>query len=155
MILVEICILVLEKMIFNCTFAIISPWKRMLPFIWTNLNSLHPKMLCANCCLNWPCGSGEKDEIVKCSQTVRWTDDGKEEIRKALFSGRLKCPRGNEEPPHVLGGFPDVLELLLEAYDPLTPNVSQYQLIRSLPIHYQYHSTRFSTVVYTCIRAQH
>ena len=28
-------------------FIIISPWKRAGPFIWTNLNPLHPKMHCA------------------------------------------------------------------------------------------------------------
>ena len=28
-------------------FVIISPWKRLGPFIWTNLNPLHPCMLCA------------------------------------------------------------------------------------------------------------
>ena len=29
-------------------FVIISPWKRVGPVIWTNLNPLHPRMLCAN-----------------------------------------------------------------------------------------------------------
>ena len=28
-------------------FVIISPWKRAGPFNWTNLNPLHPRMLCA------------------------------------------------------------------------------------------------------------
>ena len=28
-------------------FVIISPWKRAESFIWTNLNTLHPTMLCA------------------------------------------------------------------------------------------------------------
>ena len=31
------------------------------PFIWTNLNPLHPRMLCAKFGWNWPSGSGEKD----------------------------------------------------------------------------------------------
>ena len=30
-------------------------------FIWTNLNSLHPKMLCAKFGWNWPSGFGEDD----------------------------------------------------------------------------------------------
>ena len=30
-----------------CYFLIISPWKRIGPFIWTKLNPLHPKLLCA------------------------------------------------------------------------------------------------------------
>ena len=42
-----------------CYFVIISPWKRTWPIIWTNLNSLHPRMLCAKLRWNWPCGSGE------------------------------------------------------------------------------------------------
>ena len=29
-----------------CYFVIISPWKRAGPFIWTNLNPLHPRMHC-------------------------------------------------------------------------------------------------------------
>ena len=39
--------------------AIISPWKRVWPFIWTNLNTLHLVMLCANLIWNGPCCSGE------------------------------------------------------------------------------------------------
>ena len=46
-------------------FVIISPWKRAGPFIWTNLNPLHPMMLCAKFGWNWPSGSGEEDENVK------------------------------------------------------------------------------------------
>ena len=42
-------------------FVIISPWKRAGPFIWTNLNPLHPRMLCAKFGWNWPCGSGEEN----------------------------------------------------------------------------------------------
>ena len=30
-------------------------------FIWTNLNPLHPRMLCANFGWNWTSGSGEED----------------------------------------------------------------------------------------------
>ena len=40
-------------------FVIISSWKRAWPFIWTNLNSLHPRMLCSKFGWNWPGGSGE------------------------------------------------------------------------------------------------
>ena len=46
-------------------FVIISPWKRARPFIWTNLNPLHPRMLCGKFGWNWPGGSGEEDENVK------------------------------------------------------------------------------------------
>ena len=35
-------------------FVIIFPWKRAWPFIWTNLNSLHPRKLCVKVGWNWP-----------------------------------------------------------------------------------------------------
>ena len=40
--------------------VIIPPWKRVGPFIWTNLNPLHPRMHCAKFCWNWSSGSGER-----------------------------------------------------------------------------------------------
>ena len=54
--------------------TIISPWNRAIPFIWTNLNPLHPRMFCAKFGWNWPSGSGEEDENVKSLQTDRQTD---------------------------------------------------------------------------------
>mgnify|MGYP003686606297 CR=1 FL=1 len=42
-------------------FVIISPLKRTGSFIWTNLNPLHPRMLCAKFGWKWSCGSGEED----------------------------------------------------------------------------------------------
>ena len=46
--MIEIGPVVLEKKNFKfCNFVIISPWKRSGPFIWTNFNPLHPRMLCA------------------------------------------------------------------------------------------------------------
>ena len=48
-----------------CYFVIISPWKRAGAFIWTNLNLLHPRMLCAKFGWNWPSGSGEEDLFFK------------------------------------------------------------------------------------------
>ena len=50
-------------------FIIISPWKRVGPFIWTNLNPLYPRMLCAKFGWNWPRGSRKEDENVKSLQT--------------------------------------------------------------------------------------
>ena len=38
--------------------AIISPWKNEWPLIWTNLNSLYPRILCVMFGWNWPSGSG-------------------------------------------------------------------------------------------------
>ena len=44
--------------------VIISPWKRAGPFIWTNLNPLHPRMLCAKFGWNWLSGFGEEDFLI-------------------------------------------------------------------------------------------
>jgi hypothetical protein len=42
-------------------FVIISPLKRTWPFIWTNLNSLHPRIVCTKFDWIWPAGSEEED----------------------------------------------------------------------------------------------
>ena len=76
-------------------FVIISPWKRAGPIIWTNLNPLHPRMLCAKFGWNWPSGSGE-DENVKSLQTDGQTDRQtmderwSEKLTWAFSSGELK-----------------------------------------------------------------
>ena len=73
-------------------FIIISPWKRAGPFIWTNMNPLRPRMLCAKFGWNWP--SGFEDENVKSlqrdGQTDGQTDDGRQVIRKAHLSFQLR-----------------------------------------------------------------
>ena len=45
-------------------FVIISPRKRAGPFIWTNLNSLYPRMLWSKFGWNWLSGSGEEDFLI-------------------------------------------------------------------------------------------
>ena len=66
------------------------------PFIWTNLNPLHPRMLCAKFGWNMPGGSGEEDENVKSLQTDgrkdgQTTDDRwSEKLTWAFSSGELK-----------------------------------------------------------------
>ena len=47
-----------------CYFVIISPWKRGWPFLWTKLNPLNPRMLCAKYSWNWLSGSGEEDFLI-------------------------------------------------------------------------------------------
>ena len=42
-----------------CYFAIISHWKRMWPFIWTNLNPIHPRTLCSKFGWKLVQGSGQ------------------------------------------------------------------------------------------------
>ena len=66
-------------------FIIISPWKRVGPFIWTNLNPLHPRMLCAKFGWNWPSGSWEEVENRKSLQT-----DRQQAVRKAHLSFQLR-----------------------------------------------------------------
>ena len=56
-----------------CYFVIISPWKRVWPFIWTDFNPYQPRMLWAKLGWNLPSGSRE-DENVKSLQTDKWTD---------------------------------------------------------------------------------
>ena len=73
------------------------PLEKAGPFIWTNLNPLHPRMLCAKFGWNWPSGSGEEDENVKSLRQLRrqkrrrttdkfWT----EKLTWAFGSGELK-----------------------------------------------------------------
>ena len=82
-------------------FVIISPWKRAGPFIWTNLNPLYLRMLCAKFGWNWPSGSGEEDENVKSlqtdGQTDRRTDDGRQVIRKAHLSFQLRWAKKKQK----------------------------------------------------------
>jgi hypothetical protein len=73
------------------SFTIISPWRRAIPFLWTNLNPLHPRMICAKSCSNWSSGSGEEVENVKIyRRTDRQTDAGQWAIRKAHLSFQLR-----------------------------------------------------------------
>ena len=82
--LVEIGPVVLENIlkfrkVYFHYFIIISPWKRAGPFIWTNLNPLHPRMLCA------------KFGIQKDRQTDGWTDRRRTTvIRKAHLSFQFR-----------------------------------------------------------------
>ena len=52
--------LIWSKLNHLCYLVFISPWKRMGPFICTNVNSLYPRMHCAKFGWNWPSGSGER-----------------------------------------------------------------------------------------------
>ena len=84
-------------------FVIISAWKRAGPFIWTNLNPIYPRMLCAKFGWNWPSGSGKEDENVKSlqtdgqtdQQTEGPTDNGRQVIRKAHLSFQLRWAKNH------------------------------------------------------------
>ena len=77
-------------------FNIICPWRRVGTFIWTNLNPLYPRILCAKFGGKWPSGSGEEDKNVKSLQTDRRTDGQttddrwSEKLTWAFSSGELK-----------------------------------------------------------------
>ena len=75
-----------------CYFVIISPWKLKGPFIWTNLNPLHMRMLCAIIDWNWPSGSWKEDENVNSLQTDGGTTDNRQSEKPtwAYSSGELK-----------------------------------------------------------------
>ena len=49
-------------------FTIISPFRKVWPFIWTNLNRFHPRMFCARSDWKWPSGSAEEIFFVKVCQ---------------------------------------------------------------------------------------
>ena len=71
-------------------FVIVSPWGKTWPFIWSNLNPLHPRILCAKFGWNWPSGS-EEEENVKSLQWRRTTDKlWSEKLTWAFGSGELK-----------------------------------------------------------------
>ena len=76
-------------------FIINPPWRRVGPFIWKNLNPLHPRMLCAKFGWNWPSGSGERWKMWKVYRQRRTdgqtTDDRwSEKLTWAFSSGELK-----------------------------------------------------------------
>ena len=89
-----------------CYFVIFSPWKRAGLFIWTNLNPLHPRMLCAKFGWNLPSGSEEEDENVKSLRQQRgrrqrrWTFFF---IRKAHLSLRLRWDKKLKAQAHSIG----------------------------------------------------
>ena len=81
-------------MYFRC-FVIISPWIRAWPFIWTNLNPLYPRILCAMFGWFWRRRwTGEKF-IERHLQTDSRMDDRRlENLPWAFSSGELKTTVG-------------------------------------------------------------
>jgi hypothetical protein len=79
------------------SFAIISPWRRDIPFVWAKMNSLDLRKICAKSGYNWPSGSWEDVENVKVYRrtdgpTDRRTTDKRrsEKLSRAFSSGELK-----------------------------------------------------------------
>ena len=59
------------------------PSKRAWHFMWTNFNSVHPRILCAKLGWNWPCGSRE-DQTVKCLNTDGQTTGNQKTAQMSL-----------------------------------------------------------------------
>ena len=74
-------------------FAIIAPWDRAWPFIWTNLTLHYPIIFCAKLGWNWHSGSGEEEKNMKSLWWWWWTKDRifwTEKLTWAFDSGELK-----------------------------------------------------------------
>jgi hypothetical protein len=46
------------------SFAIISPWIRVIPFVWTKVNPLHPRIICIKFDWIWPPGFRQDFKII-------------------------------------------------------------------------------------------
>ena len=71
-------------------FLIIYYLKRAWSFIWTNLNPLNSRMLCAKFGWNWPSGSGEEDENVTSLQMDgRTTSNQKSSLGQVVLNKKI------------------------------------------------------------------
>ena len=69
----------------------LSPtWKRAWSFFWTNLNSLHLRILFAKFGWSWPSDSGKEYENVKSLQTDEQINDERHIIKKAHLSSQYR-----------------------------------------------------------------
>ena len=81
----------LRKRFLNCVnisllFRSYLHWKRAWPFIWPNMNPLHPRLLCAKFGWNWHSGSREEYENLKSIIDGRTTDDRRSETLNWVFN---------------------------------------------------------------------
>ena len=94
-------------------FVIISPWEKTWPFIWTNLNPLHPKMRCAKFSWNRLCSSGEGFENMK------FTDGQQTNDRR---SEKLTWPFSSEKPKKLQNCAKKLTEVFIKCF--FSENVS-------------------------------
>ena len=87
--------------LYFCYLIIISPWKRVWPFIETNLNLLHPTRLCVKFGWNWSSGRGEEADNMKSLQTD-WQTDGQQGIWKAHISFQIRWAKKNHRVRKVV-----------------------------------------------------
>ena len=60
--------------------------KLILPLIWTNMNSLHLRLLCVKFGWNWPSGSGEKIFYCQCIFAISFSPWKKAFARKRFLN---------------------------------------------------------------------
>jgi hypothetical protein len=76
-------------------FVIISPLKRTWPFIWTNLDSLHPRIICIKFDWIWPAGSGEEDFFfIQCIFTLLLSPPLREGLSPSFEQTWIPSPQG-------------------------------------------------------------
>ena len=94
-----------KKIVFNfvnvvCLFHNYIPLERVGPFIWTNTNPLHPRMLCAKFSWNWPSGSWEDVENKKKYwKTDRQTD--RQMDRQTDWQTDRRRTKGDQKKTHL------------------------------------------------------
>ena len=65
-------------------------------FIWTNLNPLHPRMLCAKFGWNWPSGSEEEDFLISSMYFLLFCNYLTLEKGRALHLNKLESPSAKD-----------------------------------------------------------
>jgi hypothetical protein len=86
-----------KNSVYFYSFSIIFPWRRGLSFIWTILNHLYLRMVCAVL--------GTIGPVVLVKRSNKLTDDGQRMIRKAHLSFQLRWAKKKKSKRLLLFGF--------------------------------------------------
>ena len=84
-----------------CYVVIISHWKRAGPFIWTNLNLLHRRMLCDNFVWNWSSGYWGEDFLNFVNVFLVLRNFLPLEKSRVLHLNKFGCPSPKDALCHV------------------------------------------------------
>jgi hypothetical protein len=81
------------------SFAIVSPWRRAIPFISINLNSLPQRMICAKSGKNWPRGfedfKNDPTPYLHFSNYLPFDED------LSLYMNKVELPSSKDNLYHV------------------------------------------------------
>ena len=130
----------ISSMYFRC-FVIIYPWIRAWPFIWTNLNPLYPRILCAK--FGWNCPNMVLEKKMNRWKVHRktFTDrqpDGRQAIRKCPLSFQLRWAKttvgASLRSQHVVNNS---ISLMDECWVIFWANVSILQRVADCTNHYR------------------